>query len=80
MHHIAEEFIAEGIVADVLDRASAIRKRVRLLQVVRSRVREPFQKRWPDGVVPRGIDDRFMGQNRIGVRSCRAGQQKDKNQ
>src|SRR5215469_5973384 len=70
---VAEELLAKGIVAHVLHGGAAIGIGMRLAQLLLSGTGEFRQQERPDRVVPRQIDQFFMGKN--GVSSAVGGEQ-----
>src|SRR5579863_1424558 len=77
MHQVAEEFVAERVVAHVLDDAAAVRVSVRGFQIVGSRLRKALQEQRLDCFVPRRIHNRFMSEDGIGCGRWWSGEQKD---
>src|SRR6185312_4920231 len=69
---IAEELIAERIVAHVLQNASAVGVGVGLLQVLFRGVREALEQQGLNVVVPHQVHDLLVGQHRIARREGRA--------
>ncbi len=72
---IAEEFIARRIIAHVLDQTSAIRKRVCTLQFVGSGGGITLQQQFFDVSIPEKVDDLFVGEYRIRLRTRRRDQE-----
>ena len=79
MHQVAEELAAERVVAHVLDDAARVGVGVRLQQIFGSGLGIALQQEGPDVAIPGGIDDRLVGENRIGLETGarRAGTQPD---
>ena len=76
MREIAEKAAAERIISHVLNDAASVSVGVRLLQFLRRRVGESFEKQLLEGGIPNRIDDCFVGENRIAVRE--RGRNKDR--
>ena len=62
---IGEESVTEGIVAEVLDGTAAVGIGSSLLELSLGEVGEAFEQDRADGVLPREIDDGFMGLDRV---------------
>ena len=62
---IGEESVREGIVAEVLDGAAAVGIGSGLLELGLGEVREAFEQDRADGVLPREVDDGFVGLDRV---------------
>jgi hypothetical protein len=62
---IGEESVTEGIVAEVLDGAPAVGIGSGLLELGVGEVGEAFEQDRADGVLPREIDDGFVGLDRV---------------
>ena len=77
VRQIAEDLIAERVVADVLNDASAVGVGVGLQQVLRRGIRKAGEQQRLDLLVPQQIDDLFMRQDGIRRTQRRADQQKD---
>ena len=67
VREIAEKVAAQRIISHVLDDAAAVGVGVRLFQILRRRARKSFQQMILEGRIPNGVDDRFVGENRIPV-------------
>src|SRR5262245_60433294 len=59
----------------VLDDGSAIGVSMRLPQIIASGMRKSVPKQLDDGIVPSGIHDGFMRENRIAIQMSRAEEQ-----
>ena len=68
MREIAEKAAAERIISQVLNDAATVGVGVRLLQLLRGCVGKSFEEQFLEGGIPHGIDDGFVGENRIAVR------------
>ena len=66
MSEIAEDLVAERVVPDILNDATAVSVRVGLQQVLRRGVGETREQQRLDLLVPHQIDDLFVSQDRIG--------------
>ena len=66
MCEITEEFISERVVTQILDNRATVSIGVSLEQLIRCRVRESVQEKRLNAVFPRGVDNRFVGQNGVG--------------
>ena len=71
MHQIAEELAAERVVAHVLDDATRVGIGVGLDEIVGSGLGIAPEEDRPDVTVPGGVDDRLVGEHRIGVEAAR---------
>jgi len=65
VHQVTELFVAERVVAHVLNHRAAICIRVSLPHLVIRQARITGQDHGPQVIVPQQIDDLFMGENRI---------------
>ena len=65
---IAEELVAERVVAHVLQHASAVGVGMGLLQVLFGGVRETLQQQRLNLIIPHQIHDLLVGQHRIARR------------
>src|SRR5678816_2302086 len=68
VREIAEEFVPERIVAQVLNYGATVHVCMRLAQLLRGSPRESFQKKRFEVGLPRGIDQRFMCEDGIAKR------------
>jgi hypothetical protein len=63
---VGEEFVAEGIVAEVLDGAAAVGVGVSLLELGFGECGVMLEKNGPDGLLPGEIDQLLMGLDGVG--------------
>jgi len=63
---VGEEFVAEGVVAEVLDGAAAVRVGVSLLELGFGEGGVLLEKNGPDGLLPGQVDQLLMGLDRVG--------------
>jgi hypothetical protein len=63
---VTEELTAERIVPEVLDDAASIRVRVGFEEIVFGSIGGSFLERRFEGVGPDGVDDGFVGEDRVG--------------
>src|SRR5262249_23682375 len=64
---IRKKFRTERVIAHVLNNAAAVCVGVRSLQVAIGYPRKALTKQWLDRIIPDGINDGFMTQNRVGM-------------
>src|SRR5580704_13315934 len=64
---VAEEMASIGVIAHVLDDRAAIGIGLRLAQLLFGGTRKTSQQERLDVRLPNGIDDRFVGENRVGT-------------
>src|SRR6266581_3160754 len=65
MREIAEILVAERVVTHVLDQRAAVGKGMRFLEILCARSWESFGKQRLNVVLPKKVDDLFMGEHRI---------------
>jgi len=65
VEQVGEDRLAEGIVAEILDDASAIRVRTGLAELRGSEVREAPEQERLNGAVPGDVDDLFVGEDGV---------------
>src|SRR6266498_3780101 len=68
MNKVAEELVAEGIVAHVLHQAPAISERMRMLQIVGRALWKPLLQYGLYAILPCEINNLFVSEYRIGMK------------
>ena len=65
VREIAEKLFAERVVPHVLDRRPAVRVGMGYAQLLFSRSGESLQQKRPDGIIPRQVNQLFVGQDGV---------------
>ena len=67
MGEVAEVLVAKWVVAHVLNQRPSIGEGVRFLQILWSRCWESLGQQWLNVILPKKIDNFFVGEHRIGA-------------
>ena len=68
VEQVAEEFVAERVVAKVLNHRAAVGERAGALEFGRRGARKASEEQRPQLAIPRRIDGRLVREHRVGVR------------